>query len=340
VQALYGKPLNNVFPTNQSFENRRTDNIGALYIDYNLKGQILGGGLMHAANEFDNNLLGMFTASGSATGSISYYGEFSTQLATFNSEKAVIDKRYAAYLNLNIAFGSGGISAEYKYYHNFLLGAGFNEPPALVKEHIYRVLNRSTHVMQPQNESGYQVEAFFQIGEASMLTLNNALAINNFGQKFIFQEYFAEYATTVSTKHHLKLFADYAEDPFKSERTRISLGAYAEWRLQKQSGLQTEIELQTFQRNNDQVQNLAGYIGYSYKSKLNAGIITEISSDPFLTENGHRIWVGFNGKYKLNNTNTLILFAGKRRGGPACNSGVCYEVLDFEGVELRLTSRW
>lgn len=340
LKVLYGKPLNNVFPTNQSFNNRRPDNIGALYLDYNLKGQTLGGGLMHLGNEFDNDLFGMINISGSPSDVISYHAEFSTDLYRFNMEGNDQDSRYAAYLNLNLSYEKVGISAEYKYYDNFLLGAGFNEPPALVKEHIYRVLNRSTHVMQPQNEQGYQVEAFFQIGEESMLTLNNAIAINNFGQQFIFQEYFAEYATVLNKKHDLKLFLDYAEDPFKSEQSRISLGAYAEWKVKKQSGLKTELEFQTFKRGEETVTNVAAYLGYSYKSKFSAGIIGEFSNDSFIIDTPNKLWLGINGKYKLNNKNTLILFAGQRRGGPACNSGVCYEVLDFEGVELRLSSRF
>jgi len=339
AKALYGKPLNNLFPTSQSFENRRPDNIGALYADYNLNGQILGAGVMHLSNEFDNNLFGMLTASGYVSDVVSYYGEFSSQIAQLNIENRSDESWYAAYFNVNLSFDNMGITAEYKHYNNFLLGAGFNEPPALVKEHIYRVLNRSTHVMQPQNESGYQIEAFFYLGDASVLTLNNAIAINNFGRRFIFQEYFAEYATTLNQKHDVKLFVDYAEDPFKSENNRLSWGAYAEWQLKKQSGLKTELEVQTFERNNADVHNLAAYVGYSHKSKISAGIITEISNDPFLTEN-NRLWVGFNGKYKINSKNTLLLFAGQRRGGPACNSGVCYEVLDFEGLELRLTSRF
>lgn len=340
VKALYGKPLNNVFPTNQSFDNRRPDNIGALYLDYNLKGQTLGGGLMHLSNEFDNDLFGMLTVSGSPSNVISYHAEFSTDIYRFSTENNEQDSRYAAYLNLNLSYDKVGISAEYKYYENFLLGAGFNEPPALVKEHIYRVLNRSTHVMQPQNEQGYQVEAFFQIGDESMLTLNNALAINNFGKRFVFQEYFAEYATVLNKKHDLQLFIDYAEDPFKSEESRISLGAYAEWKVKKQSGVKTELEFQTFQRDDERITNVATFFGYSYKSKFSAGVITEFSNDSFIVDTNNKLWVGFNGKYKLNNKNTLILFAGQRRGGPACNSGVCYEVLDFEGVEMRLTSRF
>jgi hypothetical protein len=34
------------------------------------------------------------------------------------------------------------------------------------------------------------------------------------------------------------------------------------------------------------------------------------------------------------------MFTGRRRGGPACNAGVCYEVLDFYGVEFRFTTRF
>jgi hypothetical protein len=34
------------------------------------------------------------------------------------------------------------------------------------------------------------------------------------------------------------------------------------------------------------------------------------------------------------------LFVGERRGGPACTAGTCYIVEPFDGVELRLTSRF
>jgi len=35
-----------------------------------------------------------------------------------------------------------------------------------------------------------------------------------------------------------------------------------------------------------------------------------------------------------------VLFLGKRRGGLACTAGTCYQVQPFEGVELRLVSRF
>jgi hypothetical protein len=36
----------------------------------------------------------------------------------------------------------------------------------------------------------------------------------------------------------------------------------------------------------------------------------------------------------------VTLFAGQRREGIACTAGTCYVVEPFEGVELRITSRF
>ena len=340
LKAFYGKPLNNVIPTNQSFEDRRPDNLGALYLDYTIKGHKIGGGLMQYWNEFDNELFGTINVGGNISNVISYYGEFSAGIKDFNDTDGQGANRHATYLNANFSWEKLGVSAEYKNYKNFLLGAGFNEPPALVKEHIYRTLNRSTHVMQPTNEQGYQIEAYVNLNDESLLTFNNAIAINNFGKQFIFQEYFLEYSTIINQYHDLKVFVDYAQDPFKGESNRLSWGAYAEWRIKKRSGIKTELEIQNFKRETQEVYNYALFVGYSYQSKFSGGFIVEASNDPFIIETDYKIWLGFNAKYKLNRSNTILLFVGQRRGGPACNAGVCYEVLDFEGVELRLTSRF
>ena len=85
-------------------------------------------------------------------------------------------------------------SFEYKNYNRFVIGAGINEPPAGIKEHTYSVLNRSTHVLQPDNEAGYQFELFYTLLNNSILTLNTSLAQNKQANtEFIFKEYFSEY---------------------------------------------------------------------------------------------------------------------------------------------------
>ena len=89
-------------------------------------------------------------------------------------------------------------------------------------------------------------------------------------------------------------------------------------------------------------------LGVSKSSDLNLSVVWEISNDPYLTdqpdtpesESSIRNWPGLEASYRINPTNTISVFAGKRRGGPACTSGICYEVLDFEGVEIRFKTRF
>jgi hypothetical protein len=284
----------------------------------------------------------MVTASGILTPYMSYYAEAAKNTSHFALSDFSKQAAYALYGNITFSLDKLGISVEYKNYNNFLIGAGINEPPALVREHSFKVLNRSTHVLQPLNEKGYQLEVFYTFTDLSTLTFNHTLAVNSFGKKFIFQEYFLEYDFSFYEKHDVRLFADYAEDPFKLEEHRVSAGSYLEWKVLRASTLTTNYEFQMFDRLGEKVQNHMLLLGYAYKSKFVFNIIGEYSNDLFLLDDNKsfKVWFGSNIKYQLNPENSIQLFAGQRRGGPACNAGVCYEVLDFYGVELRLMSRF
>ena len=43
---------------------------------------------------------------------------------------------------------------------------------------------------------------------------------------------------------------------------------------------------------------------------------------------------------RIGDGHEVALTVGKRRGGPACTAGTCYEVQPFEGAELRVASRF
>jgi len=341
TKAMYGRPLNYVFPPTQDEKTRRPDIIEAIYSDYSFKGQTVGASALRLTNAGGSKAYAMATASGSLSPKISYYTEFAKNISEFAINDFSASSPYAFYGNINLVFEKTGITAEYKNYNNFLLGSGINEPPALVKEYTYKLLNRSTHVLQPANESGYQLEAYYTFKNLSTITLNNTIAVNDFGKKYVFQEYFAEYDFTIKGKHDAKLFADYAEDPFALEEHRFTAGSYFEWKIFKSSNIKTEYEFQAFNRSGESVQNHVLTLGYAWKSKIICSLTTEYSNDSFETdEDTYKVWLGANIKYQLNNENSIQLFAGQRRGGPACNAGICYEVLDFNGVEIRLTSRF
>jgi hypothetical protein len=332
TKVIWGKPLNNVFPPNQNNTVRRIDEIKTIYSDYTFKKQTIGASLLSLTNVKGNSNYGMLTLSGVISPTVNYYTEFANDIANSST--------HAYYGNINFIFENLGITTEVKDYTNFLLGSGFNEVPALIKEHTYRVLNRSTHVVQPLNESGYQIEVYYTFPDASVVTINNSISKNDFGQNYVYQEYFAEYDFSTANQHDLKLFVDYAVDPLKDQSNRISAGIYIDWKITEKSSIKTEYEFQNFERAAYNVQNQVFILGYSHKSKWIVALVTELSNDPFLTDKSGKTWIGGNLKYQVNNGNSLQLFAGQRRGGPACNAGICYEVLDYEGAELRWTSRF
>lgn len=339
TKMIYGKPLNNVFPPSLPQKTLRTDEIAVLYSDFTARKQTAGASVLYISNQSGSSYYTMASLQGKLFPFLSYYSEVSKNLSGFKLNDFSKESEYALYSAINLTYKSLGISAEYKNYNNFTIGAGINEPPALVKEHTYKVLNRSTHALQPLNETGYQIEMFYTFPGLSTLTLNNTIAVNNFGKSFIFREYFAGYEFSVSEIVEIKVFFDYASDPFKGEMNRMSGGTYTDWSVGGSSSINATFESQSFKRNNEKVRNLVLSAGCAFRSKVITGLTVETSNDPFLTE-GKKIWAGTDIKYQINNKNSMQIFVGSRRGGPACNAGICYEVLDFSGIEFRITSRF
>ncbi|TRX66155.1 DUF6029 family protein [Carboxylicivirga sp. M1479] len=331
LKTTYGYVLNNLVSPTEDWQKRRDDEIMALSAEYKLLKQTIGGSYMHLNNSSGTTDYALGSLSGRLFPFMNYY---TTYASTVNNEA----KGFAFYGSLNFSINKLGISAEYKHYENFVIGSGINEPPALVKEHSYRVLNRSTHVVQPENEYGFQLEAFYQATDKTLITFNYTQANNDLGSILTYTEYFAELSTTLN-KTDVKFFADYANDPLKGESDRISTGTNIDQIINAKQGLLLELEFQNFKRDQQSSSNYVVGLNYRYDSKLFAGILNEWSDDEYITSTP-KLWLSGTVRYKLNNKHTVQVFAGERRGGPACSAGVCYEVLDFKGVELRWNARF
>lgn len=338
VKAFYAYAYNNLIPPSQPFDEQRTDKLAALSAWYKVAKQRIGISTMHIDNPAGKQVYGLAELNGKISSSLSYYTAYS-QLATANDQDPTLPTPRAWYASLNWAKGKWGVSLEWKDYENFLLGVGVNEPPALIREHSYRTLNRTTHVLLPSNEKGLQIEARYQIGLWSALTLNYSFARNNFATQFDYHEWFAEWNTSIGDNTDLKLFADFAQDPFNETSDRFSTGASTDFTLGQKFGLQIDTEWQQFTRNSEKVTNSVFASSFRYRSKLHIGIVLEGSNDSFLTSDKQRLWSSFQARWKINSKHNLNFFAGERRGGPACNAGICYEQLDFKGIELRWVAR-
>jgi hypothetical protein len=120
----------------------------------------------------------------------------------------------------------------------------------------------------------------------------------------------------------------------------VSIGFNANWAMLTNSSAEIGYQNQRFNRLNQRVQNHVLALDFHYTPKWSTNILYEYSNDPFLTERTSARWLGVGLRHKLTRKNSLQVFDGNRRGGPACQAGVCYEVLDFSGVEIRFTSRF
>ena len=103
-------------------------------------------------------------------------------------------------------------------------------------------------------------------------------------------------------------------------------------------GSTIDIEYQDFIKDlgiPNKVTNQLASFSISYAPNLSVGLTMEHTTDP---GESTKDWIGFNAGYQYSQEHLISMFYGKRRGGNACTAGVCYQVLPFEGFELRLTS--
>ncbi len=351
LKALYGKPLVNVLPPTVDFNERRIDKIYAVNTGYAVWGQNFSINYLLNAPSGMHHHFGSVNLSGNLPFDFSYNTEVAAEFGTgqplFTGDRST----HAIYASLAYAGLNFGGSLEWKDYSNFFLGSGFNDPPTLIKEHSYKVLNRSTHVTQLTNERGYQVEVYYRFNAGQMLTLNTSRARNEFSEIYVFNEYFAELYAPVGESASIKWFIDYARDPVKEEPNRYATGGIYETPFPGKWSSLIELEYQYFERDGligGVVHNAVLIAGVSRRSNLSFSATWELSTDPYMTDNINtfeierqaRHWIGLDARYKFNRHHTLTIFAGQRRGGPSCTSGICYEVLDFQGVEIRLTSKF
>lgn len=346
VKALWGSSLINELPPSEP--DRRLDVVAAGEVNFKFLNQTAG--LIYLQNENDNETTNHASVSlgGTVMDFLDYHSEYVHRVNSgdnfFVFEE---DDSYGLYFSLGYATNGFGASFEVKDYHNLFIGSGISDPPTLVKEHSYKLLNRSTHVPYLFDESGIQLEIFIIPKEDHLIILNHSRSKNQFGDDDDFKsaEYFAEWSFTTKKNQQLKTYVDYSYDDVVAEDPRYAAGVYYTQMLKKNWSFSIETEFQQLVRTlseKESYQNIyAGFI-VDHSTKFSAGLLWEFTNDSkFADLSGteevevKQYYPGINLSYRPNRKNTLQLFAGKRRGGPACTAGICYEVLDFKGVELR-----
>lgn len=260
------------------------------------------------------------------------------------------DRRHGLYASTGLTWDQLALSAEWKDYRHLLLGV--NDPPSLVREQSYTLLNRITHVLNADEEHGIQFEGTWRQPGWGDLTLNRSHAEGRLVASQPprqFEERFAEVHAAPGGWAWLDatLFADHSRDDFVGADRRETFGGVASaplpagWRsdldLERQSGRQT---------GHSFVEHAASFTLH-HPRWGSAGVAWQRSTNPTEARPGadlrtfhHRNWWGGTLSTRLAERVEATLFAGQRRKGLACTAGTCYAAEALEGAELRVLARF
>lgn len=283
-------------------------------------------------------------ATGLTDGYGSVYGEFARRAGGDQ-------KGHARYLSWQFGFGPVGVSAEFKDYDNFALIA--NDPPQLVREHTAYLLNRRTHVLQPLEEEGYQVEAFYAPPGWATLTVNVSAARNRLSSA-VTTDYNERYVEVdiqrLPADYSASIYFDWGKDELRGRAAMRTAGLLVGTTALRGHAVELDVQIQRGKLAfgaSPWYWDTYGTLSWHGPFGLGAAIVIDRTTDPSETDLAETLTVFETDPltlWSLNLSGRLgpyeaVIFAGERRGGTSCTSGTCYQVLSFRGVEMRLTTR-
>lgn len=359
--ALYGQPLDERVPPDGESDRhqgivqggqvrvRPTSwvNVGHAYLRANVPHAPLQQNEMNSLF-IEFNASSVLRNAGLQRSTLKLYGEHArsnSQMRNFFSFSD--DDPHATYLNLTFSVNKLGLSAEYKDYKQF--ENGINLPPIVYMEHSYYLLNRVTHEMLAENEQGYQFELTYRVNPSVYLLGNMSYARNEFFKsEYEFFDRMLEATVTVSDRLSGKGFVNVAKDELRGDLDRKTAGMNLDWQAWDRYALSFDVQHQWIDRGfestiTETFENSYAALTVSSSPVVSLSAVVERSTDSGETddpttpeiETDPQYWFNLSGSIQINFNHELVFFYGKRRGGLACTSGTCYEVLPFEGLELR-----
>jgi hypothetical protein len=233
---------------------------------------------------------------------------------------------------------------------------GFNDPPSLVREHGYTLLNRATHVLDAESEHGYQLEGAWSFPKWGSLTVNQSRAEGTpVNQTLRFEETYAELraAPGPESRFDATLYLDHSLDEFEFVSDRDTYGGSGTVRFMTRYSATLELARQdatgivVFGRPPSWSDRFLSFL-VARAGWGSAAFQWERTNNPFEEDPVRPVDPQEHALTFASGTVTAVvgehfdatLFYGKRRGGLACTAGTCYKVEPFKGTELRLSTRF
>ena len=282
---------------------------------------------------------------GAGAFTLDLYAEYAHQLKSGGYFDLDADAPRAFYGSASFSVGTFGGSFEYKRYNQFEFA--FNEPAAAIRENSEYLLDRTAHTLEAESERGYQLELYYAPFSAGRFTLNLTRAKNEFAfvDPIIFTQRFFSFEYT-GDPMSVTAYVDRSAKPQFGILKGWTLGSLVSRQLQSGPTVAADVGWQRLNREFfGKIHNQ--YVSFKLQNwkSFNAAFSIERTEDPdlnldFNVTEFSTYLPSFTLGWQATHHADFQLFVGKRRGGTFCDHGFCIEVLDFEGVELRVETRW
>jgi hypothetical protein len=287
--------------TDNNFTDLRALRASLIFYDFDLYGEI--------ANKAGKDEI-------SGYGSISYSDEYFTLLA-----------EYKDYDKLTFA-------------NNF--GSEYNAPPSLTREHTYTLLNRHPHQLNTNNERGYQFEATSNFITDFELLLNYSYTESHKSLK-LFEEYYTQLGYHPDENWHFEGALGWNADQTTNTEniTPLIMGEY-KWNEINEIHLELQHQHIKSTFDKSEYDDELVVLEYTRSPFLNLTLVGEYSnkSELVTATEDESYWVYGQITLSFLENQQISLLYGSRQAGFVCVGGVCRFEPEFEGLEIKLLSRF
>lgn len=276
----------------------------------------------------------------------------------FNNEKDVIGSAF--YGNMNFFYESFSVAAEFKNYDNYLFQTSdgtvnYNTPPAVRKEYTYMLLNRHPSPLNQANERGFHIEANYNLDFNSFFLLNfgktKTLSSSSLYQQSLklnlperdqLDEFYLQFtrdwserfASTTAFGYNRELDAN-----TKNITPIIELKYYYD--DVNTFRLIAEHQQTTVVTTNESYFTQVLMLEYLRSPELSISFVGELQTkEKAAGDVVRKTWKFIQFGYKLFEHTDVSLLIGSRQAGNICIGGICRYEPEFNGIEVKMFSRF
>jgi len=301
-----------------------------------------------------------------------FYNEYAIKTTYVTPSK----KGWANYSSLSYGTEGIGITLEFKDYYQYGANpnsvtsgfAPYQNPSQVVIDHSSHLLKNNLHLVNANDEIGYQIQIRSSYIKNIDLALIAAMSSLHDGDSFIpklddasylpYKDLWFDarynmkhssfllggglsYDTPLSKDANSVTIPGVTDPDMIYSYTRTTIMGEYDFEIDENSSFKILSDYQLVDHNVSATthdwNDMYFSIEYSY-SKYGYVNVSVITTSEEVPEDTPDTWVGFEAGVKLADNHKLELFYGRERAGIKCSGGSCRQVPEFDGFKLTLTS--